>query len=98
MRSLSPKTILRASSDCVVRDVSGEIVLLNLRNGTYYGLEPTGAFIWSMLAKGADLDHVVTTLHDRSGEDADRIEADVRLFLDDLLDHALVDIDDLGEG
>lgn len=88
---------LRASTDCVARDVSGEIVLLNLRNGTYYGLDHTGALIWDMLGAGTDLDTVVTMLHERSGEDVARIEADVRAFMNDLLEHDLVDTGEIGE-
>lgn len=88
---------LRASTDCVARDVSGEIVLLNLRNGTYYGLDHTGALIWDMLGAGTDLGTLVTTLHERSGEDVARIEADVLAFLTDLLEHGLVDVDAHGQ-
>lgn len=88
---------LRASTDCIARDLSGEIVLLNLRNGTYYGLETTGVLIWDKLNGGTDLDTLVTMLHERSGEDVARIEADVLAFLTDLLEHGLVDVDTRGQ-
>ena len=97
MQPLPPDTPLRASTDCVVRDVLGDIVLLNLRNGAYYGLDETGAEIWDMLQNGADLQTLTDTLHMRSGEDRARINADLLTFLSDMLEHKLIDIHDPGE-
>lgn len=98
MKVLSPDTRLQASADCVVNDLAGEIVLLNLRNGTYYGIDQTGSLIWDLLGPGASFGSLVSTVHERTGVDIARIEADLRAFLDDLLKHELVDIDEQREG
>lgn len=97
MRTISNDTRLRASPDCVVRDLSGEIILLNLRNGTYYGLDQTGVIMWGLLSSAVDIDFLVRTLHQRSGEDILRIDGDVRAFVGDLLEHGLVDMLVTGE-
>lgn len=92
MQTLTPTTMLRASSDCVVREISGEMVLLNLRDGTYYGLDTTGTRIWSLIAEGAAFGAVVDDIHDRTGAPADQIEVDLRSFIADLAAHDLIEV------
>ena len=94
MTPLTPHTILHASRDCVPRDLAGEIVLLNLRDGTHCGLDPTGAHVWGLIAEGLAFDAVVATLHGRRGAPADQIEGDLRLFFSDLIDPDLLDLEE----
>ncbi|MGR3495027.1 PqqD family protein [Citreimonas sp.] len=98
MQKFEPTTMLRASGDCVVREISGEMMLLNLRNGTYYGLDQTGTRVWSLIAEGATFGAVVQDLHDRTGAPADRIAADLQVFLGDLAAHDLVEVNVTADG
>ena len=43
------------SPNVIGRDVDGELVLLNLENGLYFGLDVIGHQIWTHLEKGASL-------------------------------------------
>ena len=43
------------SEDVVFREVSGEMVLLDLSSGTYFGLNEVGARIWTLLHHGGSL-------------------------------------------
>jgi hypothetical protein len=44
------------------RDLQGELVLLSLNSGTYFGLDPLGTRIWHLLRDGRSLQQVVETL------------------------------------
>lgn len=72
--------------------VEGEAVILHMASGVYYGLEPVGSHVWSLLQKGP---HTVGELRDRVCErydvTPDRAEADLRSLLDDLLAEGLVE-------
>lgn len=46
------------SEDVVFREIAGEMVLLDLSSGTYFGLNETGARIWNLLQHGGTLRHV----------------------------------------
>lgn len=42
----------RISEDVVAREVAGELVLLDLASGLYFGLNPVGSRVWQHLAEG----------------------------------------------
>jgi hypothetical protein len=55
------RTILEiAAPQCVAQDFDGEIIALNLANGTYYSVRDLGAVLWRDLAAG----HAVEALAD----------------------------------
>ncbi len=39
------------TQDVVAREVGGEMVLLDLSSGQYFGLDPVGARIWELLSE-----------------------------------------------
>ena len=39
------------TDDVVAREVGGEMVLLDLSSGQYFGLDPVGARIWELLSE-----------------------------------------------
>jgi hypothetical protein len=43
----------QVSDDVVAREVAGEMVLLDLASGLYFGLNPVGSRIWARLSQGA---------------------------------------------
>ena len=56
MRELFSRRVV-AADNVLVRELSGEAVLLNLENETYYGLDEVGYRIWAVLtAKGSVAD------------------------------------------
>jgi hypothetical protein len=44
------------------RDLQGELVLLNLNTGVYFGLDPLGTRIWHLLQESYPLQKVLDTL------------------------------------
>lgn len=83
----------RISPDVVFRDLDGEAVLLNLRTGVYFGLDPVATRIWDLLVEQRSLPAILDTLQDEYEVDAAQCERDVRLFLAALTDHALLEAD-----
>ena len=49
---------VEVSPSVIYRDVSGEVVLLNLQSGVYYGLDPVGSRMWQLLMEQRPLDDV----------------------------------------
>jgi len=83
-------SLVQASPAQVSCDLGGEAAILNLDTGTYYGLDPVGARIWSCLSTP----HTVAELRDRVlaeyDVDAARCEADLVALLDSLAAAGLV--------
>ena len=75
---------LKPSPDAVETTVGDETVILHLVNGTYYGLDPVGTRIWSMIKDGVAMPAICATLADEHGVALATVEADARIFLSDL--------------
>lgn len=77
-------------SDVVFCDLDGEIALLHLGRGTYYGLNPVGARIWHLLGAGRRVEDVRDDLTGEFEVDAARCEADLLTILQQMADAQLV--------
>ena len=47
--SIGAETLVRASRQQASCDVHGEVVILDVEKGAYYGLEEVGARVWELL-------------------------------------------------
>lgn len=80
-----------ASDDVIGREVGGEIVLLDLGSGTYFGLNEVGGAVWQQIVDGNDtIDGIVDALFDIYEADRAQIESDVLALLEDLTGRGLV--------
>ena len=73
-------------------EIGGEHVLLNLREGTYYGLEDAGSDIWRLIQKPIAVDELCRTIVETYDVDPERCRNDVGNLLRDLADRGLVDL------
>ncbi len=53
--AVSLESKVAISEDVVSRDLEGEAVILNLKSGTYFGLDPVGTRIWTLLQEDGSL-------------------------------------------
>jgi hypothetical protein len=75
---------LAPSPDAVESSVGDETVLLHLKSGTYFGLDPIGTRIWAMLKEGLSPGAICSRLTEEFEVEAEAAEADVRRFLGEL--------------
>ncbi len=76
------------------QELKGEVVLLNLETGDYYGLNEIGAQAWSLLRESPRLEHVLNLLVETYEVSEERLIGDLRIFLADLEAHGLVEVHD----
>lgn len=70
--------------------VGDETVILHLGNATYFGLDEVGTRTWGLLKEDLPLPAVLDRLLEEYEAEPAVIEADMRRFLDHLLDHDLL--------
>ena len=87
---ISKSMILRPTPDSVESVMAEETILLHLGNGTYYGLDETGTFVWSLVKDGACLTEILAAAQERYEVAEKVLEADIRSFLADLINHDLL--------
>lgn len=83
---------VRFSPDVVHRELEGESVLLDLSTGTYFGLNETGARIWSGLAEDGDTEHVIRALLDEYEVNEEDLRRDVEQLVEKLAEKGLLKI------
>lgn len=85
--------VFQVADDVIAREVAGEMVLLDLASGLYFGLDPVGSRAWQRLSEHAacltDLVDIIEAEYD-----APRavIEQDLAKLLDHLLERRLIEI------
>lgn len=85
-------SIVVAAKDQVYADIAGEVVILNLKSGMYYGLDPVGARIWELIQQPASVSQIRETLVTEYDVDPDLCERDLLVLLQRLSDAGLVEV------
>lgn len=89
---------VRISGDVVFRELEGEMVLLNLRTGVYFGLDPVATTIWRLLEARRTVGEIVEALVREYDATPAQIEEDVRRLVAALGENALLEPDDSATG
>jgi len=74
----------------LARQVGDETVMLDLANGTYFGLDPVGARIWQLLVEGETLEQVCDIMTGEYEVSRDDIERDVLNLVEELVKRGLI--------
>ena len=90
--TISESAIVVAAADVLVSEFGDELVLLNLRDGVYYGLEDVGARVWALLRQPTTLPAIRDTLVSEYDVEPERCEQDARALIGDLVTRGLVTI------
>lgn len=81
------------SPGSVAREVGGELVLLQLDSGTYFGLNAVGGRIWELLEEGdRSVASLCDAIIDEFSAPRDVVENDILALTVSLLDQGLVEI------
>jgi hypothetical protein len=91
MPTITLGNIVRVHPDVVWREIDGEIVLLNVVTGLYYGLDEAGAAIWRLVVQApTTLQAVYDGLLGQFDGDPAAIERDVVQLAGQLADAQLL--------
>ena len=86
--NLSDNVIIPA--EVMARQVGDETVILDLRSGTYFGLDPVGARIWQHLSDGTTLRDLCDLMLEEYEVARDQFDLDLSKLLDELGDKGLI--------
>ena len=74
---LSLDDALTIAPDVMFRQLNDEAVLLDLKSGTYFGLNDVGARTWELILEHGRLSQVLDTLLGEYAADRDAVERDL---------------------
>jgi len=92
MINITPDSVINAIKEQVSCDLAGESVILNLKNSTYFGLNPVGSTIWSLIQEPRKVGEIVSTILQEYSVERDECEKDLLKLLEDLESNALIQV------
>lgn len=75
---------LALSPDAFANAVGDETVILHIRDGVYYGLDPIGTLIWNGLSGGQPLGEICAGIASDYGVPIEQVEGDSAAFVEQL--------------
>jgi hypothetical protein len=81
---------IEISTEVLSQEVSGEMVLLDLKSEEYLGLNEVGARIWQLLQDGKDLKEISDILIDEYDVSKEELDGDINRLVVELQDAGLV--------
>ena len=81
-----------AARDQVSAQLDGEAVILSLADGVYYGLDPVGASVWTLLEQPRTVAELRDAIVAEYDVDAPTAEADLRALLGEMAGRGLVEL------
>ena len=76
----------------LAREVGGELVILNLDNEQYYGLDEPGTRMWSLLTNSPSIQSAIEMLQAEYDVEREMLEADMDNLIDELTHEGLLEI------
>jgi hypothetical protein len=86
------RTRVVASREQLSTKLSGEAVILGLRDSVYYGLDGSGARIWELVQQPATLGSVAATLSREFDVGEEQAMHDLLALAEELLTRGLLDV------
>ena len=93
--NVTVQSIVVAVKDQVSSDVGGEAVILHMQSGVYYGLDPVGARIWSLVQQPKRVADLREAVVDEFDVEPARCESDLIELLQKLLTEGLIELQDV---
>ncbi len=81
---------VKVNDDVLFQELQGEAVLLNLKSGVYFGLDPVGTRIWQLFAEHELLAEIARTIIAEYDVAEDRCATDLLTLVGDLEKQGLV--------
>jgi hypothetical protein len=89
--TIASDTVLVRSGEPLAARVQDEVVMLDTRQGCYFGLDPTGSAIWELLDLPHSAEQLCAVLVERYDIAAENCLAEVLPFLRELAEAGLVE-------
>ncbi len=88
---------VRIKDDVIFNDLQGEVVLLNLKTGTYFGLDPVGTRAWQLIQDHGCLGPVKDAMLGEYEVSPENLWEDLQDLVVRLADNGLVEVIDEGD-
>ena len=82
---LQEEKALTRSTDMLASEINGEVVMMSIESGRYYGMNPTGVYIWKALENPLTVQDLLKHITDTFKLSEDQCRTEVLPFLEDMV-------------
>ena len=91
--SISKNTVISVAEEQISGDLlDGEVVILNMNDDVYYGLDQVGGNIWNLIQEPKTFGEIIQTLLEEFDVDNQQCSKDVLALLEDMLSKGLIEV------
>ena len=90
MTNLTLNTCLTRDPDLVCAEMDGDLVMMSIENGEYYGIGGVGTRIWELLDQPTTIQQLVETIKSEFDIEEDQCRDDVLSFSEKLFELGLI--------
>jgi hypothetical protein len=92
MRSLTPATLVTRKPDLLAADMDGDVVMMSIAQGAYYGIGGVGPRVWELLATPSSVRDLTAVICAEFAVDETTCGTDIQAFVEQLMAHDLVSV------
>ncbi|MDO9626598.1 MAG: PqqD family protein [Methanobacteriaceae archaeon] len=89
---ISDLSVISVTKEAVHCDLEDEVVILGLKDGVYYGLNPVGAFIWNLIQKPIAVKEIKEAILNEYDVEEEVCEKDLIELLGNLEEKNLIEV------
>ena len=86
------QTRIRAPGEVMSTQLDGEMVLMHVSKGEYFGLDEVGTFVWELLSQPVSIGQLCSAVEEEFDVAPDLCESDILSLIERLEDEDLVEI------
>ena len=87
---IEKNNILNRNADILVNEVDGETVMMSIENGSYYGMNPTGNYIWNLLEQEKSIADLLENIAKTFTLSQEQCENEVLPFIQKMIDEKIL--------
>jgi hypothetical protein len=89
---ISMLSVVKITKQGLCRSLDREMAILNVQNSTYYGLDPVGVFIWSLMQRPTSVRELRDAMLRKYDVDEQRCERELLDLLQRMRSEGLVEV------
>lgn len=89
---ISMQSVVKIAKEGLCRSIDREVAILNRANSTYYGLDPVGAYVWSLMQQPTSVTELRNAVLKKYEVDEQRCERELLDLLQIMHGEGLVEV------
>jgi hypothetical protein len=87
---VTESTVITRSEGLVEAEIDGELVMMSIDKGDYYGLDSIACRVWQLLEQPQPVSKITSQLLGEYDVAAEQCEADIGAFIREMAEHGIV--------